>query len=46
MVPDTNFAPGNNFETNKYYIDFAAAHHIQYHAIYGYAEQPWYEDDG
>ncbi|MEI6408030.1 MAG: glycoside hydrolase family 97 protein [Bacteroidota bacterium] len=46
MVPDTTFAPGNNFLTNKYYIDFAAANHLQYHAIYGYAEQPWYVDDG
>ena len=46
MVPDTNFAPGNNFLTNKYYIDFAAANGLQYHSIYGYAEQPWYVDDG
>jgi alpha-glucosidase len=46
MVPDTTFSPGNNFLTNKYYIDFAAAHHLQYHSIYGYAEQPWYVDDG
>jgi alpha-glucosidase len=46
MVPDTNFAPGNNFMTNKYYIDFAAANNLQYHSIYGYAEQPWYVDDG
>ena len=46
MVPDTTFAPGNNFMTNKYYIDFAAANNLQYHSIYGYAEQPWYVDDG
>ena len=46
MVPDTTFSPGNNFLTNKYYIDFAAANNIQYHSIYGYAEQPWYVDDG
>lgn len=46
MVPDTTFSPGNNFLTNKYYIDFAAANHLQYHSIYGYAEQPWYVDDG
>ena len=46
MVPDTTFAPGNNFMTNKYYIDFAAANNLQYHSIYGFAEQPWYVDDG
>ena len=46
MVPDTTFSPGNNFQTNQYYIDFAAANNLQYHAIYGYAEQPWYVDDG
>jgi alpha-glucosidase len=46
MVPDTNFSPGNNFLTNKYYIDFASANTLQYHAIYGYAEQPWYVDNG
>ncbi|MBO8483479.1 MAG: glycoside hydrolase family 97 protein [Bacteroidetes bacterium] len=43
-VPDTTFLPGNNFATNKYYIDFAAGHGIDFHSIYGYAEQPWYED--
>ena len=38
VTPDTTFLGGNNFPTNKYYIDFAS--------IYGYAEQPWYTDDG
>ncbi|MDD4192446.1 MAG: glycoside hydrolase family 97 catalytic domain-containing protein [Mangrovibacterium sp.] len=46
MVPDTTFSPGNNFATNKYYIDFAADNNLQFHSIYGYAEQPWYVDDG
>ncbi len=46
IVPDTVFSPGNNFNTNKYYIDFAARNNLQYHSIYGYAEQPWYVDDG
>lgn len=46
VIPDTTFSPGNNFKTNKYYIDFAARNHLQYHSIYGYAEQPWYVDDG
>ncbi|MDH6356524.1 glycoside hydrolase family 97 protein [Parabacteroides sp. PF5-9] len=46
VVPDTTFMAGNNFETNKYYIDFAARNGLEYHSIYGYAEQPWYTDDG
>jgi alpha-glucosidase len=46
ITPDTTFSPGNNFETNKYYIDFAARNKIDFHSIYGYAEQPWYTDDG
>ena len=45
IVPDTTFSPGNNFETNKYYIDFAARNGIDLHGIYGYAETPWYYDD-
>ena len=44
VVPDTTFLPGNNFDTNKYYIDFCANHKIDFHSIYGYAEQPWYYD--
>lgn len=31
MVPDTTFSPGNNFATNKYYIDFAADNNLQFH---------------
>ncbi|MEG1611631.1 MAG: glycoside hydrolase family 97 catalytic domain-containing protein, partial [Alistipes sp.] len=45
IVPDSTFSPGNNFETNKYYIDFAARNGIDLHGIYGYAETPWYYDD-
>lgn len=45
-VPDTSFAAGNNFPTNKYYIDFAAQNGLDYHSIYGFAEQPWYTDNG
>lgn len=36
---------GNNFDTNKYYIDFAARNGLDAHGIYGYAETPWYYDD-
>ncbi|WP_257669196.1 glycoside hydrolase family 97 protein [Parapedobacter tibetensis] len=45
IIPDTSFAPGNNFETNKYYIDFAARNHIEYHAVIGYGGVPWYKSD-
>ena len=44
IVPDSTFMAGNNFMTNKYYIDFVADAGLQYHSIYGYAEQPWYFD--
>ncbi len=40
MVPDTTLSPGNNFETNKYYIDFSARNRIDLHGTYGYAETP------
>ena len=46
VVPDTTFQPGNNFPTNKYYIDFAAEAGLDFHSIYGFAEQAWYMDDG
>lgn len=45
IVPDSTFSPGNNFDTNKYYIDFAARNGLDAHGIYGYAETPWYYDD-
>lgn len=46
VTPDTTFLGGNNFRSNKYYIDFAARNGLDFHSIYGYAEQPWYTDDG
>ena len=45
VIPDSTIIPGNNFETNKYYIDFAARNGLEYHSVYGYAETPWYYDD-
>ena len=45
VVPDSTFSPGNNFETNKYYIDLEAFSGLDAHGIYGYAETPWYYDD-
>ncbi len=46
ITPDTTFAPGINFETSKYYIDFCARNHIEYHAVIGYGGFPWYQSDG
>jgi alpha-glucosidase len=46
IVPDTSFAPGNNFETNKYYIDFCARNGIEYHSVVEYGLHQWYHDDG
>jgi alpha-glucosidase len=46
VVPDTSFAPGNNFETNKYYIDFCARNNIQYHSVVEYGQHEWYVNDG
>ncbi len=45
ITPDTTFAPGVNFDTNKYYIDFAARHNIEYHSVIGYGGFPWYTSD-
>ncbi|MBC7417474.1 MAG: glycoside hydrolase family 97 catalytic domain-containing protein, partial [Pedobacter sp.] len=45
VTPDTTFAPGINFETNKYYIDFAARNNIEYHAVIGYGGFAWYKSD-
>jgi alpha-glucosidase len=45
-VPDTNFAPGNNYETNMYYVNFCAQNHIQYHSVVEYGLHEWYVNDG
>ncbi len=46
VVPDTLNAPGNNFVTNQYYIDFCARNNIEYHSIVEYGLHQWYTDDG
>ena len=46
VLPDTINAPGNNFVTNKYYIDFCARNNIQYHSVVEYGLHQWYVDDG
>ena len=45
ITPDTTFAPGINFATNKYYIDFCADNGIEYHSVIGYGGMPWYVSD-
>lgn len=46
VIPDTTITPGINFNFNKYYIDFCSRNNIEYHAVIGYGEIPWYFDDG
>lgn len=46
VVPDTINAPGNNFVTNKYYIDFCARNGLEYHSVVEYGLHQWYTDDG
>ncbi|MBL7698595.1 MAG: glycoside hydrolase family 97 protein [Chitinophagaceae bacterium] len=46
VVPDTINAPGNNFVTNKYFIDFCSRNKIQYHSVVEYGLHQWYMDDG
>lgn len=43
---DSTFQWGNNFPTNAYYVDFAAQSGLEYHSVYGFADTPWYKDDG
>ena len=45
IIPDS-IKGGNNFETNKYYIDFCAANNITYHSIVEYGGHEWYTNDG
>ncbi|HUR10901.1 MAG TPA: glycoside hydrolase family 97 protein [Flavitalea sp.] len=46
IIPDTTFAPGNNFENNKYYIDFCARNGIEYHTVVESGGHEWYTNDG
>ena len=45
VIPDS-VKGGNNFETNKYYIDFCAANNILYHTVVEYGGHEWYTNDG
>ena len=46
IIPDTTFAPGNNFENNQYYIDFCARNGIEYHTVVESNGHEWYTNDG
>ncbi len=46
VTPDTLNAPGNNFVTQQYYIDFCARSRIEYHSVVEYGLHQWYQDDG
>lgn len=46
VLPDTLNAPGNNFVTQKYYIDFCARNGLEYHSVVEYGLHQWYTDDG
>jgi len=46
VLPDTINAPGNNFVTAQYYIDFCARNNIEYHSVVEYGLHQWYMDDG
>lgn len=46
VTTDTLNAPGNNFVTQQYYIDFCARNHIAYHSVVEYGLHQWYQDDG
>lgn len=46
VTADTLNAPGNNFVTQQYYIDFCARAKIDYHSVVEYGLHQWYQDDG
>ncbi|MDP9048648.1 MAG: glycoside hydrolase family 97 catalytic domain-containing protein, partial [Bacteroidota bacterium] len=46
VVPDSINAPGNNYVTNMYYVDFCAKYGIEYHWVVEYGLHEWYVNDG
>ena len=46
VTADTLNAPGNNFVTQRYYIDFCSRNNIEYHSVVEYGLHQWYQDDG
>lgn len=45
ILPDTTFPPQEDFNFNKYYIDFCSRNQITYHSVIGYGGYPWYTSD-
>lgn len=46
VVGDPKIKVGNNFETNKYYIDFCARNKIEYHSVVEANGHEWYVNNG
>ena len=46
VVSDTTIVAGNNFETNKYYIDFCARNGLEYHSVVEQGGHEWYVNNG
>jgi len=46
IEPDTDYAFGNNYETNMYYVNFCAKYGLKYHTVVEYGQHEWYVNDG
>jgi len=46
VVGDSTIIPGNNFETNKYYIDFCSSNDLEYHSVVEHGGHEWYVNNG
>ncbi|MBL4676713.1 MAG: glycoside hydrolase family 97 protein [Mucilaginibacter sp.] len=46
VTPDSLNAPGNNYVTNMYYVDFCSKNNIDYHSVVEYGLHEWYVNDG
>ena len=46
VVSDSTIVAGNNFETNKYYIDFCARNGLEYHSVVEQGGHEWYMNNG
>jgi alpha-glucosidase len=46
IIKNQDFTVGQNFESHKYYIDFCAANHIEYHSIIEHGNVAWYQGVG
>jgi alpha-glucosidase len=46
VTPDSLNAPGNNYVTNMYYVDFCSKYNITYHSVVEYGLHEWYVNDG